>query len=100
MFDLTGDDVAALSRSLVRVFRYLDEDGFASFNFALYGLEGAEGFEVHCRLSPRFLLSNELGASDINYFEISHAESLAFFYPEAAARRLRARFGEPEKGAG
>ena len=96
--DLTEDDVGALSRSLVRVFSYLDEEGFASFNFALYGLEGAEGFEVHCRLSPRFLLSNELGASDINYFEISHAESLAFFYPEAAAVGLRARF--LEEGAG
>lgn len=98
LFDLTENDLGALSRSLVRVFRYLDEEGFASFNFALYGLEGAEGFEAHCRLSPRFLLSNELGASDVNYFEISHVESLAFFYPEAAAQGLRVRFSE--KGAG
>ena len=98
IFDLTDEDIGALARSLLRIFAYLDEEGFASFNFALYGLEGAEGFTVHCRLSPRFLLSNALGASDVNYFEISHAESLAFFYPEAAARGLRERFQDSERG--
>lgn len=92
LFDLDEGDVGALSRSLLRVFEYLDEAGFASFNLALYGLEGVERFEVHCRLSPRFLLDNELGSSDVNYFEVSHAESLAFFYPEAAAQGLRAKF--------
>jgi galactose-1-phosphate uridylyltransferase len=92
LFELTDEDLGALARSLLRIFAYLDAEGFASFNFALYGLEGAEGFEVHCRLSPRFLLSNALGTSDINYFEISHAESLAFFYPEAAAGTLRGHF--------
>ena len=95
LFDLTDEDLRALSRSLLRIFAYLDAEGFASFNFALYGLEGAEGFEVHCRLSPRFLLSNPLGTSDINYFEISHSESLAFFFPEAAARELRGFFETP-----
>ncbi len=93
LFELTGEDLVALSRSLLRIFSYLGNEGFASFNFALYGLEGAEGFEVHCRLSPRFLLSNTLGTSDINYFEISHSESLAFFFPEAAAGAL-SRFFE------
>ena len=92
LFDLTDEDLGALSRSLLRIFSYLDAEGFASFNFALYGLEGAGGFEVHCRLSPRFLLSNALGTSDINYFEISHSESLAFFFPEAAAGALRGHF--------
>ncbi len=92
LFDLTDEDLAELSRSLLRIFAYLDAEGFASFNFALYGLEGTEGFEVHCRLSPRFLLSNTLGTSDINYFEISHSESLAFFFPEAAAGALRGHF--------
>ena len=95
LFDLTDADLVALSRSLLRIFAYLDAEGFASFNFALYGLEGAEGFEVHCRLSPRFLLSNPLGTSDINYFEISHSESLAFFFPEAAAEALSGRFETP-----
>lgn len=92
VFDLTSEDFGALSRSLLKIFSYLDAEGFASFNFALYGLERAEGYEVHCRLSPRFLLSNALGTSDINYFEISHSESLAFFFPEAAAGVLRSRF--------
>lgn len=98
IFDLGDEDVGALARSLLRIFSYLDAEGFVSFNFALYGLEGAEGFSVHCRLSPRFLLSNALGTSDVNYFEISHSESLAFFYPEAAARGLRERFNDSQRG--
>jgi UDPglucose--hexose-1-phosphate uridylyltransferase len=98
IFDLTDEDVGALARSLLGIFAYLDEEGFASFDFALYGLENADGFTVHCRLSPRFLLSNALGTSDVNYFEVSHAESLAVFYPEAAARGLRERFDDSERG--
>lgn len=90
--DLTDEDVYALARALLKVFDHLHAKNFASFNFSLYGLEGADGFTVHCRLSPRFLLSNALGASDMNYFEIGHAESQAFFYPEAAASGLRQRF--------
>lgn len=97
--DLTGEDVGALARSLLGVFDHLHAESFVSFNFSLYGLEGADGFTVHCRLSPRFLLSNEIGASDVNYFEISHAESLAFFYPEAAANGLRGRLSGPEGGS-
>src|ERR687884_639394 len=97
IFDLTDEDIGALARSLLGIFAYLDAEGFASFNFALYGLEGADGFTVHCRLSPRFLLSNALGTSDVNYFEVSHVESLAFFYPEAAARDLRRWFENPER---
>ena len=97
-FDLTAEDVGALSRSLLRIFAYLQEEDLASFNFALYGLEGADGFTVHCRLSPPFLLSNALGVSDVNYLDISPAEPPAFFYPEAAASSLRPRFENPESG--
>jgi hypothetical protein len=98
LFDLTDEDVRALARALLRVFDYLHTENFASFNSSLYGLEGADDFTVHYRLSPRFLLSNELGTSDVNYFEIGHSESLAFFYPEAAASGLRGRFSASERG--
>ncbi|MDP8952480.1 MAG: hypothetical protein M3N18_09620, partial [Actinomycetota bacterium] len=37
IFDLTDEDVGALSRSLLKIFAYLEGEGFASFNFALYG---------------------------------------------------------------
>jgi UDPglucose--hexose-1-phosphate uridylyltransferase len=99
LFDLTDEDVRALARALLRIFDYLHAENFVSFNFSLYGLEGADHFTVHCRLSPRFLLSNALGTSDVNYFEISHSESLAFFYPEAAASGLRGRFSASGRGA-
>lgn len=63
-----------------------------------FGLEGAHGFSVRYRLSPRFLLSNTLGASDMNYLDVSHAESLAFFYPEEAVKSLRERFEDLQRG--
>ncbi len=34
----------------------------------------------------------------MNYLDISHAEPLAFFYPEAATSSLRQRFEDPESG--
>ena len=77
----------------------VENENLVSFNFSLYGLESAEGFTVNCRLSPRFPLSNASGASDVDYFETSNAESLAFFYPKATARGLRERFAGPEGGS-
>jgi len=98
LFDLTDEDVSALAWSLLKILDYLYDENFVSFNFSLYGLESAEGFTVNCRLSPRFPLSNASGVSDVNYFEASNAESLAFFYPKAFARELRERFAGPEGG--
>jgi len=40
IFDHADEDVRALARSLLRIVAYLEEEDFASFNFALYGLEG------------------------------------------------------------
>jgi hypothetical protein len=77
----------------------VENENLVSFNFSLYGLESAEGFTVNCRLSPRFPLSNASVASDVNYFEVSNAESLAFFYPKVTARELRERFAGPEGGS-
>ncbi len=77
----------------------VENENLVSFNFSLYGLESTEGFTVNCRLSPRFSLSNANGASDVNYFEVSNAESLAFFYPKATERELRERFAGPEGGS-
>ena len=99
LFDLMDEDVGALASSVLKIFDCLYDENFASFNFSLYGLEGAEGFAVNCRLSPRFPLSNASRASDVNYFEVSNAESLAFFYAKATARELRERFAGPEGGS-
>lgn len=98
IFDIREKVIGDLAWSLRHIFSYLDARGFGSFNFSLYGLENAEGFTVHCRLSPRFLLSNALGTSDINYFEIMHSESLSFFSPEEEAVRLHEVFHASKGG--
>ena len=99
LFDLTAEDVGALAWSLLKIFDYLYDENFVSFNFSLYVLEGAEGFTLNCRLSPRFLLSNASEASDVYYFEVSNAKSLAFFYPKVTARELREQFAGPAEGS-
>jgi galactose-1-phosphate uridylyltransferase len=92
LFDLTQDDLESLSQGLLRIFRFLDSENFISFNFALYELKGAENYTVHCRLSPRFFLSNSLTNSEMNYFEVLHNDPLAYFSPEVYAQRVRSRF--------
>lgn len=94
LFDLTREDLGSLSQGLLKVFGFLDGENFASFNFALYALEGVENFTVHCRLSPRFFLSNLLMNSELNYFEVLHSDPLVYFSPEDSARRIRSCFSE------
>jgi UDPglucose--hexose-1-phosphate uridylyltransferase len=92
LFDLGQEDLEALSQGLLKIFAFLDSENFVSFNFALYGLEGTQNFSVHCRLSPRFLLSTSLINSEINYFEVLHDDPLIYFSPEAYAHRMRSAF--------
>ena len=92
LFDLLEEDLEALSQGLLRIFNFLDSENFVSFNFALYGLEGTKDFTVHCRLSPRFLLSTALINSEMNYFEVMHDDPLIYFSPEAYADKVRSNF--------
>jgi UDPglucose--hexose-1-phosphate uridylyltransferase len=92
LFHLVHEDLAALSQGLLRMFGFLDSENFVSFNFALYGLEGVRNFTVHCRLSPRFVLSTSLMNSEMNYFEVVRDDPLIYFSPEAYAHRVRSRF--------
>ena len=92
LFDLNREDLRSLSQGLSRIFGFLDSENFVSFNFALYGLEDVENFTVHCRLSPRFLLSTSLMNSEINYFEVLHNDPLAYFSPETSAQKVRLKF--------
>lgn len=89
---LTREDYESLSQGLLKILRFLDSEDFISFNFALYMLEGVENFTVHCRLTPRFILSSSLLTSDVNYFEVLHGEPLAFYFPEVYAQRLSSTF--------
>jgi galactose-1-phosphate uridylyltransferase len=92
LFDLVEEDLEALSQGLLRIFDFLDSENFVSFNFALYGLEGTRNFSVHCRLSPRFLLSTSLMNSEMNYFEVLHDDPLIYFSPEVCAHNVRSNF--------
>jgi UDPglucose--hexose-1-phosphate uridylyltransferase len=92
LFDLAQEDLEALSQGLLKIFTFLDSENFVSFNFALYGLECTQNFSVHCRLSPRFLLSTSLINSEMNYFEVLHDDPLIYFSPEVYAHRVRSKF--------
>ena len=92
LFDLVQEDLEALSQGLLKIFDFLDSENFVSFNFALYGLEGVRNFSVHCRLSPRFVLSTSLMNSEMNYFEVVHDDPLIYFSPEVYAHRVRSKF--------
>ncbi len=90
ILDIAESDWLDFSRGLSAAMKYLDGQGFYSFNMAIYSGRGEDHFRVHAKLIPRALLP-PMNTSDINYFNTLHDEVLSIFKPEeicADARRF------------
>lgn len=95
LFQLAGSDMEELLEGLHRVFRFLHDRDFASFNASLYApLEEDDLFCVQGRLLPRFHLL-PLGTSDVNYFDKCHGEVICPVRPEDLCRDLSPYFSAP-----
>jgi len=93
--DITESDWLDFSRGLSAAMKYLDAQGFYSFNMTIYSGLGEEHFRAHAKLIPRALLP-PMGASDINYFNMLHNEVLTIFRPEDICEQSREFFGRME----
>ncbi|UCD56986.1 MAG: hypothetical protein JSV16_14395 [Candidatus Hydrogenedentota bacterium] len=82
------------SRGLSAAMKYLDSQGFYSFNMAIYSGGGEDHFWTHARLIPRALLP-PMDASDINYFNTLHNEVLTIFEPEQICAQAKEFFDKP-----
>jgi UDPglucose--hexose-1-phosphate uridylyltransferase len=87
--EITEKDWEDFAKGLKAVFATLDEQGLASFNMMLHLSNGSS--PIHARLIPRLLLNN-LGTSDMNFFQSLHQEPLIYKQPEDIAEKARKHF--------
>lgn len=87
--DIREEDWTDFATGLQAVFATLTEQGLASFNMVMHFSN--EGSPVHARFIPRLVL-NELGTSDINFFQALHQEPLIYKVPENIAEMARNHF--------
>ncbi len=91
-FDLTDADFEELLAGLSKIFNYLSENNFISFNLALYvAMSDEDNVWVQGKIVPRLEL-NALGTSDLNYFEKLHNEIICLAVPEQQCRELQPYF--------
>lgn len=87
--EVTEADWLDFASGLQAVFATLTEQGLASFNMVMHFSN--DGSPVHARFIPRLVL-NELGTSDINFFQSLHQEPLVYKVPEEIAEIARNHF--------
>lgn len=80
-----------LADSMVRLFAYYRQAGFASFNLALFiPIQKSADRRVHVRIVPRITIG-ALGTSDMNVLNYLHGEYLSIKVPEDVSKEA-ARF--------
>jgi len=93
-FELTEANFAELLHGLSKIFNYLYDNNFMSFNMALYAsLTNNDHLWVQGKVIPRFVM-NPIGTSDINYFEKLHNEIICSVVPEALCQQLQEYFNK------
>lgn len=86
---ITEQDWEAFAQGLLAIFETLKEQGLRSFNMILHLSNGSS--PIHARLIPRLVL-NDLGTSDMNFFQSLHQEPLVYKKPEDIAEKARKHF--------
>lgn len=89
---LTSADIYAFSQGLTRLFKYMDNENFYSFNLCLYSGIPEEGdFWTQARIIPR-TTTPPLGISDIANLTLLGDTSIIVRPPESVCQELKAYF--------
>ena len=89
---LTQEDMRSFCQGLVNVFRYMDDQGFYSFNLCFYsGTIGEDSFWTQARLIQRGPLG-PLNISDLGYSTLLLDTKLCLKYPERICQGLKEYF--------
>jgi galactose-1-phosphate uridylyltransferase len=87
------NDLDAFSQGLTRVFKYLDDENFYSFNLCLYSsIPQEDAFWTLARIVPRSVMG-PLGISDVGNFTLLNDTSLITESPESVCQKLKPYFG-------
>ncbi len=93
IISLSSNDIDAFSRGLTKVFKYMDDQNFYSFNLCLYSGILEEGtFWTQARIIPR-VTAPPLGISDAGNLTLLGDTKLIFRFPESVCQELKAYFG-------
>lgn len=92
ILQLSESDFVDFYEGLRRVFKYMGDNNYISFNMVLYSAPpGREDFRVHTRLKLRFQFPL-LSTADYCFMEALHDQFLCQTYPEAVAREVKTYF--------
>lgn len=90
---LSSNDIDAFSRGLTRVFKYMADKNFYSFNLCLYsGIVKEDAFWTQARIIPRTVLP-PLGMCDVGNLTLLNDTSLILHSPESMCQELKPYFG-------
>jgi len=91
LLNISDQEFRHFSAGLERVFRYIDEQNFYSFNLSITsGIAGEDHFWTQARIIPRMTLG--LDTSDCSYHEAIHDFHLVARSPEDNCRELKKYF--------
>ncbi len=95
--DISGVELGDFSLGLVKVLRYINDQGYYSFNMSINsGLSGEGYFWTHARIIPRMAFFG-LAVSDCSYYDVLQDLHFSSRYPEENCRELKKYFGERGK---
>jgi galactose-1-phosphate uridylyltransferase len=93
VMSLSANDIDAFGRGLTRIFKYMGDENFYSFNLCLYsGIPKEDAFWTLARIVPRTLMP-PVGMSDVGNFTLLNDTSLIMESPESVCRELKSYFG-------
>lgn len=93
IISLSLDDIDAFSQGLIRVFKYMDDENFYSFNLCLYsGILKEDAFWTQARIIPR-VATPPLGVSDASNLTLLGDTRIILRFPESVCQELRPYFG-------
>ena len=92
LFAIDNDEWAEFGRGLSKVLGFFDDENIAGFNLSFFtNEEEKDSFRANGRIIARRFLPPS-NASDVNYLEKVHMETVCLLSPEEVARRLRERW--------
>ncbi|MDP2720158.1 MAG: hypothetical protein U1D67_02070 [Dehalococcoidia bacterium] len=92
ILELTAADFKDYFNGLSRIFRYMTDNNYMSFNLCIYSAPaGQDHYRTHARLRLRFQFPI-LGTADACFIEALHDDFLCQTFPEAACGEIKKYF--------
>jgi galactose-1-phosphate uridylyltransferase len=89
---LPREDIESFCQGLTKIFKYMEDQDFYSFNLCLYsGVPGEDSFWTQARIIQRGTLLS-MGISDIGNMQLLLDTRPCFRYPESVCRELKGYF--------